>query len=236
MIPIPQYPSGFMAPRLADDFVVWAYSKTSVCTHEICEWYDSLSFEDLHISVAEFIEHEIRERYQDFSEWFNLAEYPDVLELFEPSEKMVFLRAAAAPDDADRCNLENYDCFSVLLAVIRHRLAQATIDQLKQAAQLFNWTVESGLFLCDADAGATVCVGNPIEVAPFLLDRIVHRLSETVPSWHESTEFEQKLMPFSPVLPMLKEALKSRADGDRVLALNLFFWIGKLYQSVVEND
>jgi hypothetical protein len=106
------------------------------------------------------------------------------------------------PTTSIGCDLENYDCFSGLLAVIRHRLAQATIGQLKQAAQLFNWTVESGLFLCDcdADAGATVCVGKPIEVAPFLLDRIVHRLPETMPSSRGSMEFEKKCMPFPHLL------------------------------------
>ncbi len=223
------------SPR-ADDIVVWGYCKTNVSTLEICEWHDSLSFERLQTSVAQFIEYALRELYADFSEWFNLAEYPDVLETFDPSEKAVFLRAAGAPDDIADFDLGNCDCFSGLLAVIRQQLASRSISQLREAAKLFNWTVESGLFLCDSDAGATVYLGYPSEVAPLLLDRIGSQVRETVPGWRGPSEIEKKFIPISPMLPMLKEAFESQDPGEKVLAVKLLYWVCGLYQDALEND
>jgi hypothetical protein len=97
--------------------------------------------------------------YADFSDWFSLAEFPDMEEQLEPSEVMVFLRAAGG-----------------LRGVIRHRLDQRSLDQIKLAAELFNWTIDCGLFLADTSSKAILRVGHVEEVAPFLLEQILHRL------------------------------------------------------------
>jgi len=82
----------------------------------------------------------------------------------------MFLKAAgAATEDADFSSIENYDCFSGLCAVIRHRLDQRSLEQIKLAAELFNWTIDFGLDSCDTNAHAVLRVGSVEDVAPFLL-------------------------------------------------------------------
>ena len=88
----------------------------------------------VYFSTSQFIEKELDNFYADFSDWFNLAEYPDIEEQLEPSEVMVFLKAARAPDDTDFSSKKNHDCFSGLREIIRHRLDQRSLDQIKLAA------------------------------------------------------------------------------------------------------
>ena len=95
----------------------------------------------------------------------------------EPSEVEAFRKAAGAPEDTDFSTIGNYDCFSGLCAVIRQRLEERSLEQIKLAAELFNWTIECGLFLADTKAQAVLRVGSVGEVAPFVLDRILNRLS-----------------------------------------------------------
>jgi hypothetical protein len=179
--------------------------------------------------------------YGEFWEWFNLAEFPGVLEQLEPSEVAVFLKAAGAPDDADFTSSENYDCFSGLRAVIRHRLDQRSIEQIKLAAELFNWTIECGMDLCDTKACAVIRVGSAEEVAPFLLGRILNRLPGDAKVGnsayqYEPTTFEQRFLPLAPVLTMLKEAVESADWIQNQLALRLFFWIADIYKVEVDNE
>jgi hypothetical protein len=174
----PEESAGVTAkPKLADRILVWSLTDTDAYTLERCDWYGADSFEPLDFSVAQFIRDELDNFYADFSEWFNLAEYPDVLEQLEPSEAAAFRKAAGAPEDTDFSTIGNYDCFSGLCAVIRQRLEQRSLEQIKLAAELFNWTIECGLFLADTKAQAVLRVGSVGEVAPFLLDRILNRLS-----------------------------------------------------------
>jgi len=114
-----------MAPGLADRILVWSYSDTDACTLESCDWYSADSFGHFRLSASQFIGDQLDLFYAEFSEWFNLAEFPDVEEQLQPSEVAVFLKAAGAPDDADFSSIENYDCFLGLRAVIHYRLDQS---------------------------------------------------------------------------------------------------------------
>ncbi|SPE34479.1 hypothetical protein SBA2_900011 [Acidobacteriia bacterium SbA2] len=152
-------------PGMADRILVWCYSESLAYTLERCDWCSADSFRHLHLEVAQFIKDQLDLFYADFSEYFNLADFPDVQEQLEPSEVAVFLKAAGAPDDADFSSIENYplgmgDCFSGLRAVIRHRLDQRSLEQIKRAAELFNWTIDFGLFSCDTNAHAVLRVGS----------------------------------------------------------------------------
>ncbi len=92
-----------------------------VCTRFV--WETSL-FSESKIS-GHFIEDQLDELYSEFSQCFNLAEFPDVEEQLLPSEVAIFRTEAGAPADVDFSSVENYDCFLGLRAVIRHRLAQS---------------------------------------------------------------------------------------------------------------
>jgi len=103
-----------------------------MCTFESCEWYSPDSFGLLHFSASQFIRNQLHEFHAEFSEWFNLADFPDVGEQLEPAEVPVFLKAAGAPDDwtpdpDDASSMGDYDSFSGLRAVIRHRLEQRSL-------------------------------------------------------------------------------------------------------------
>jgi hypothetical protein len=186
------------------------------------------------------------EFYADFSEWFNSADFPDVEEQLEPSEKAVFLKAAGAPDDWDpgpdnASSMDDYDSFSGLRAVIRHRLDQRSLEQINLAADLFNWTIEFGLFCCDTNAHAVLRVGFVEEVAPFLLERILNRLPDEARQRdprHRAppSAFEQRFLPLAPMLTMLRETVGSAGWVQNQLALNLFFWIAEMYKVEVENE
>ena len=114
--------------RLADRILLWSYSNTDAYTLERCEWHAAHSFGHLHVLASQFIGGQLDEFYAEFSEWFNLAEFPNVEEQLQPSELAMFLKAAGAPEDVDFISIENYDCFSGLRAVIRHRLDQRSLD------------------------------------------------------------------------------------------------------------
>jgi hypothetical protein len=85
------------ASGLADRILVWSYSETAAYTLERCDWYSPDSLGDLHFSIAQFIKDQLDLFYAEFSEYFNLADFPDVQEQLEPSEVAVFLKAAGAP-------------------------------------------------------------------------------------------------------------------------------------------
>ena len=195
----------------------------------------------LHFSVAQFIQTQLDNFYAEFSEWFNLAEYPDVLEQLDPPEVALFLKAAEAPDNTDYSTIGDYDCFSGLCAVIRHRLEQRSLEQIKLAAELFNWTIECGLDRADTKAQAVIRVGSVEEVAPILLDRILNRLSSNAmhrnPAYQAPpSDFEQRFLPLAPVLTMLKETVESADWVQNQLALRIFFWIADMYKVEVENE
>lgn len=235
-----------MAPGLADRILVWSYSETVAYTVESCDWYSADALSHLHFSVSQFITDQLDDFYAEFSEWFNLAEYPDVEGQLLPSEKTVFLQAARAPDDwapdpdnAD--SMDDYDSFSGLRAVIRHRLKQNSLEQIKLAADLFNWTIEFGLFCCDTNAHAVLRVGSVEEVAPFLLERILNRLPDEArqrdPGYRAPPSgFEQRFLPFAPMLTMLRETIGAAAWVQNELAVNLFFWIAGMYKVEVDNE
>jgi hypothetical protein len=153
-----------MVPGLADRILVWSYSDTNAYTFEGYDWCSADSFGPLHLLVSQFIRNQLDLFYAEFSEWFNLAEFPDVEDQVQPSEVAVFLKTAGAPD-ADFSSIESYDCFSGLCAVIRHRLDQGSLEQIKLAAELFSWTIELGLSCCDTDARAVIRVGSAEDVA-----------------------------------------------------------------------
>ncbi len=230
-----------MAPELADRILVWSLSDTDAYTLENCGWYGADSFGPLHFSVAQFIQGQLGLFYGLFSECFNLSEFPDVECQLEPSETAAFLKAAGAPDGADFSSIENYDCFSGLCAVIRHRLEQRSLEQIKLAAELFNWTIECGLFLADTKAQAVLRVGSVGEVAPFLLERILNRLPSNAKQRNPAyqvppSDFEQRFLPLAPVLGMLKETVESADWGQNQLAIRIFFWIADMYKVEVANE
>jgi hypothetical protein len=230
-----------MAPELADRILVWSFSNTDSYTLETCDWYSTASIGSVYLSTSEFIEKELANFYADFSDWFNLAEFPDVDEQLEPSEVMVFLKAAGAPDDTDCISMKNHDCFSGLRGVIRHRLDQRSLDQIKLAAKLFNWTIDCGLFLADTNSKAVLRVGPVEEVAPFLLERILHRLpnidKQRNPAYlPPPSGVEKRFLPLAPLLTMLQDTVESADWVQNHLALEIFFWIVEMYKAEVENE
>jgi hypothetical protein len=230
-----------MTPEMAYRILAWWYSETDVYIQEHCEWFAPASFGHLHFTVAEFITSQLDEFYSGFSEWFNLAEYPDVLEQLEEPEVAVFLKAAGAPHGTDFESIQEYDCFSGLCAVIRRRLDQRSLDQLKLAAELFNWTIEFGLFLCDTTGHATIKVGSAADVAPYLLGRILSRLPDDsrqndLARQVPPSDFEQRFLPLAPVLTMLDETIESAGWVQNQLALRLVFWVAEMYKAQVENE
>jgi hypothetical protein len=230
-----------MKPELADRILVWCYSETIAYTRETCDWYAPASFGEMHFEVAHFIQSQLDEFYAEFSEWFNLAEFPDVLEQLKPSEFPVFLKAAGAPDEIDDSSIDNYDCFSGLCAVIRHRLGLRSFEELKLAAELFNWAIDCALFLCDTTGHAIIKLGCVADVAPFVLERILSRLRTDAkhrdPAHQpQPNAFEQRFIPFAELVSMLRETVESTDWMRNQLALEIFFWILSMYKVEVENE
>jgi hypothetical protein len=227
--------------RLADRILLWSYSDTDAYTLESCDWYSADSFGHLFVSASQVIESQLSLLNGEFWEFLNLAEFLDIEEQLQPSEVAVFLKAAGAPDDADFRSIDGYDCFSGLGAVIRCRLNQRSLEQIKLAAGLFNWTVEFGLFSCDTNAHFALSVGSVEEVAPFLLERILNRLQNDAKQEDPECQalpstFEQRFHPLAPVLTMLKETVESADWVQNQLALRIFFWIAEMYKVEVENE
>jgi hypothetical protein len=229
-----------MTPGLADRILVSWYSETVAYAQENCDWYAPDSLGHLHYTVAKFIQSQLDEFYAEFSEWFNLAEFPDVLEQLQQPDVAVFLKAAGAPDEADYSSIENYDCFSGLRAVIRYRLDQRSLEQLTLAAELFNWTIDFGLSLCDTTGCAVIKVGSVADVAPFLLERMLSRIPDDTKQWAvyqaQPGGLEHCFLPLTEVLSMLKETVESAGWVQNQLALEIFFWIVNIYKVQVENE
>jgi hypothetical protein len=231
---------GGVTPGLADRIVVWWFSDTDAYTWESCDSYGADSLGPLHLETRQFIEDQLEVFYGEFSEYFNLAEFPDVQEQLRPSEETVFLNAAGAPIDADFTSIENYDCFSGLCGVIRHRLDQPSLEQIKLAVELFNWTIDFGLSLCDTNARAIIRVGSAEEVAPFLLERILDRLAndakQRAASQTPPSVVERRFLPLAPLLEFLGETIESANWVQNQLALRVFFWILEMYRAELEEE
>jgi len=227
-------------PELTDRILVWSLSDTDAYTLESCDWCSADSIGNVYFLTSQFIERQLELFYGLFSERFKLAEFPDVGEQMESFEVTVFLKAAGAPSDADFSSIENYDCFSGLRAVIHHRLEQRSLEQIKLAAELFNWTIECGLYLADTNSQAVIRVGFVAEVAPFLLERILNRLLGNAKRGDPanqlpSSDFERRFLPFVPVLETLNATVKSADWVQNQLALRIFFWIADMYNVDVET-
>jgi hypothetical protein len=222
-----------------DRMLVWCLSDTNAYTLETCDWYTPKSFGLLQLSVAEFIRDQLDGTYADFSEWFNLAEFPDVGEHLDPGEMSVYLEAAGADGNADVDMAD--DCFAGLRGVISHRLEGGSLQQTKRAAELFNWTIECGLSQADANVRVEVRVGRVEEVAPLLIDRILHRLqsiTEGQKGTHDLCEnsFERSFAPLAPVLELVKATAESAGGASDQLALKILAWIVALYKAGLENE
>jgi hypothetical protein len=230
-----------MGPGTPDRILVWSYSYTDAATLESCDWYTADSLWHFHLSVSQFINLELREFYAEFSEWFNVADFPDVGEQLLESETAVFLKGAGAPENADFDSVENYDCFSGLCAVIRHRLDQRSLEQIKLAAELFNWIIYFGLFCCDTKAWAIIRVGSIVDVAPDLLGRILSRLPDESEQSNPPYRFgpnrlEQRFLPLAPVLAMLKETVEAPDWDQNQLAVRILVWIADTYREELVHD
>ena len=229
-----------MGAELSDRVLAWCLSDTDAYTMEQCEWSSPDSSSLLQFYVAEFIEHQLDSFYAEFSECFNLAEFPDVAEQLRDCEVSTFLASAGAPADADVSSIED-DCFFGLRGVIRSCLKQGGLRQLKRAAELFNWTIDCGLFNAETHCRAEVRVGSVEEVAPFLLDRIVGRTlssadDENTAHLHSEQSFEKRFLPVIPVLRMVKDALSAPDLGSNRLALEILFWIAGIYKVQLEKE
>ena len=230
-----------MAPDLANRILVWSFSATDAYTLEGCDWCSADSIGQVYFLTSQFIENQLCSFHGLFSEWFNLAEFPDVGEQLQPSEVAVFLKAAGASDDADVGSTEICDCFSGLCAVIRHRLEQRSLEQIKSAAELFNWTIDCGLDLADTNAQAVIRVGSVEEVAPVVLQRILNQLPSGAKSRNPAYQIppssvEQRFLTLAPLLTMLKETVESADWVQNQLALKIFFWIAGKYKVEVDNE
>jgi hypothetical protein len=189
--------------------------------------------------ASEFIRDQLESFYGQFSEWFNLAQFPDLEQQLQKSELAVFAKAAGGTDSSGPRSAGNYDCFSGLRAVIRERLLERSLEQIKLAAELFNWTIEFGLACCDNDARAVIKIGSAGDVAPVLLDRILSRLPldpNRRGAASPSSGVEQRFLPVVPVLTILKDNVESIDWVQNQLALGIFFWIAEMYKVEIETD
>lgn len=50
------------------------------------------------------------------------------------------------------------------------------------------------------------------------------------------SDFEQRFLPLTPVVTMLKETVESANWTRNQLALRIFFWIADMYKMEVENE
>jgi hypothetical protein len=74
-----------------------------------------------------------------------------------------------------------------------------------------------------------------------LLERILNRLPEDAkqgdPAYQaRPSGVEQRFLPLTPVLTMLKETVESADWVQNRLALRIFFWIAEMYKVEVENE
>lgn len=228
-----------MKVDMADRILLWLHADTDAYTVERVDWVAPEAFHRMHYEVAKFIESQYDIFSTTFSDWFHLADFPDVLEQLEPSEVPVFLKAAKAPDGTDSFAIQNFDRLAGLCAVISHCLGCRSAAGLTRAAELFNWTIECGLFVCETSDQVTVKVGSVAEVGPFLLERIVNRLpcdaGHGPSSRTELSSFERRFRPVEPLLGMLQESMHFADWVQNPLALDIFFWIAGLYRTELEE-
>jgi hypothetical protein len=229
-----------MNSELNDLILVWSLSATDAYTLERCDWYSVDSFQ-LHCSVAQFIRDQLDLVYSQFSEWLNLAEFPDAVEQLRKDEIGLFLKAAGAPDGSDRCGIEHYDCFAGLRAVILDRLEKGTPEQMKMAAELFNWTIECGLFPSETNARAEIRLGATAEVAPFIVQRILERTYaasrlECYAPEVLRTPFMQRFLPLVPMLMILKEGLEADEGIEKCISLRILRWVIDMYKVEIEKE
>jgi hypothetical protein len=230
-----------MVPEPGDRILLWSLSVTDAYTLESCGWFHPDSFGSLHVSVSEFVRAQLDTFYAGHSEYFNLAEYPDLVEQLLPSEMPIFRAAAGVPEDANLGSIADFDTFRGLRHVIPRRLECSSLEELELAADLFNWTIDSGLFLSGTDSRGAIRVGPICQVAPFVLHRILSRLpcgakpsDGTFPVLQ--SDFERRFFPLAPVLIMLNEAVESENWTQNELAPKLFCWIVDSYELCLERE
>ncbi len=124
---------------------------------------------------------------------------------------------------------------------IRHRLDQQSLEQIKLAAELFNWTIDFGLFCCDTKACAVIRIGSVVEVGPDLLERILSRLPDEGHRRNPALQlppsrFEQRFLPLAPLLTMLKETVDASDWDQNQLAIRILAWIANIYKAEVEGE
>ena len=208
---------------------------------ETFEWvhsYDSNNILLLQAELRQAIENDLSIVYDNYSEWFNLAEYPDVEEQLDVSEIPLFRRAAGVDPDAEECVYGIGDEYDGLRAVIMHRLGSSDFARLESAARLFNWTIECGLDLCDASGspGCLVRIGRLPEFASFLLDRVRGRVASAHgSSGGEPDAFERRFGPLLPAIEALQKELDTAKGLWNDLSIALFTCIYRLYAAAIEE-
>ena len=160
-----------MSASLADTIFVWSFVEVDCGKAESFEWFVSPRT-DLYSTVRQRIEGYLSLVSNGYGEYLNGAEFPDLKEQLKDDEVSVFLKAADVPMDCDPDEkFEAYNNFSGLVAVIRHRMQANTLESLRSAAELFNWTVDFGLNGCDG-AAASIAIGTLPQLAFSLIQRI----------------------------------------------------------------
>jgi hypothetical protein len=227
-----------MTPDITDFTFVWSFAETSAHKMESLDWFGAESDSRLLFDVREFINSQLDEFYAEFSESFNLANYPDVEDQFSPEEVPVFRRTVGMPLDAEYGEYKNYNCFAGLCAVIRERLKDEAVDNIRGAAELFNWTIDVGMSSCPENAGAFIEVGSVADVAPLVIERILNRLAHDAKRQRgvgaTPSAFAKTFGPIEDVLKILEKAMKGSDWTSQEVALELFYWIAGKYRSATE--
>lgn len=228
-----------MQPINADQIFLWARSETHFSQIEFCESYSPSSFSRLQHDASEFILWQLDEFYQEFCDWIQLADFPDVEEQFLPSEEPLLASIAGLASAKDHSEKPSSECFSALCGVIRHRLNQQTIQGLIQAANLFNYTIEYGVWDCVGNPYSILIIGSADAVAPALLDHL-SKANDTLPNdingVAQRDQFQSRwdLLPVTPILQILISTVEAESLSQNTAALQLFNLVFQSYRAFLQ--
>jgi hypothetical protein len=217
-----------MARNFAGGTLVWFYSNTSACAFERVYWFLKNERAEARARLSWFIRTQLDVLYEQERKAFDTAQYPDLATELLHSEGDVFLAAIGAPPGSETAFDAGSRAFRGVRAVIEHRLAGGSEEQLKRAADLFNYLVEFGLSHSGAMSNAFVEIGSVEEIAPTLIDTICDNMEENST---DARRLAATMKPFLPMIRMLRESVRRRGWSEDDFAVETLRWIYDMYSA-----
>ena len=191
-------------------------------------------FFSLHQEASSFMKDQLKIFYDNYYEYFNLADYADAEERLTEEERRSF---------SERLQSDEIGVvFEILSEVLIQRLDIHTIESLKKSEELFNYIIDFGLSNYNEhrhsnEAATWINIGQPAEFGIFFVEHILNQIKVYESNKHYGhSAIGESMAPFRSIIEGMKKVVNKKGWSEDDLYVGRLLMLIDIYQSLVEEQ